>query len=231
MTIREALTFDDVLLVPQASEVLPGQVDTKSRLTKTIELGIPLMSAAMDTVTEAGLAIAMAQAGGIGVIHRNLSDRRAGRAGPPREEVRKRHGREPGDHRARRDARRRAVADGALSHLGHPGRRRRQREHRRGQARRHPHQPRRALRHRQAPARARSDDEGQARHRARRRADGRGQAASAPAPHREDPRRRRRLSLRRPHHREGHREGAEISQRLQGRARAPARGGRDERGR
>ncbi|MGD0867424.1 MAG: IMP dehydrogenase, partial [Rhizomicrobium sp.] len=73
MTIREALTFDDVLLVPAASEVLPGQVDTRTRLTKTVELGIPLISAAMDTVTEAGLAIAMAQAGGIGVIHRNLS--------------------------------------------------------------------------------------------------------------------------------------------------------------
>jgi IMP dehydrogenase len=74
MTIREALTFDDVLLVPAASEVLPAQVDTRTRLTKTVELGIPLISAAMDTVTEAGLAIAMAQAGGIGVIHKNLSN-------------------------------------------------------------------------------------------------------------------------------------------------------------
>src|SRR5580700_6511146 len=72
-TIREALTFDDDLLVPGASEVLPGQVDTRTRLTRTVELGIPLISAAMDTVTEAGLAIAMAQAGGMGVIHRNLS--------------------------------------------------------------------------------------------------------------------------------------------------------------
>src|SRR3569832_2122826 len=70
--IREALTFDDVLLVPGASEVLPAQVDTRTRLTKTVELGIPLVSAAMDTVTEAGLAIAMAQAGGMGVIHKNL---------------------------------------------------------------------------------------------------------------------------------------------------------------
>ncbi|MEE8437997.1 MAG: IMP dehydrogenase, partial [Micropepsaceae bacterium] len=73
MTIREALTFDDVLLVPAASSVLPGQVDTKTRLTKDIELGIPVISAAMDTVTEADLAIAMAQAGGLGVIHRNLT--------------------------------------------------------------------------------------------------------------------------------------------------------------
>ena len=73
MTIREALTFDDVLLVPQASEVLPGQVDTKSRLTKTIELGIPLMSAAMDTVTEGRLAITIAQEGGIGIIHKSMT--------------------------------------------------------------------------------------------------------------------------------------------------------------
>src|SRR5580700_2070107 len=69
--MREALTFDDVLLVPAASTVLPGQVDTRTRLTKRIELGIPLISSAMDTVTEAPLAIAMAQAGGIGVIHKN----------------------------------------------------------------------------------------------------------------------------------------------------------------
>jgi len=72
MQFQEALTFDDVLLKPAASAVLPTQTDTRTRLTRTIELGIPLMSAAMDTVTEAPMAIAMAQAGGIGVIHKNL---------------------------------------------------------------------------------------------------------------------------------------------------------------
>ena len=74
--IREAFTFDDVLLVPAASDVMPGQVNTSTRLTKTIRLGIPLLSAAMDTVTESALAIAMAQAGGLGVIHRNMSPER-----------------------------------------------------------------------------------------------------------------------------------------------------------
>jgi IMP dehydrogenase len=72
MQIQEALTFDDVLLKPAASSVLPYQTDTRTRLTRTIELRIPLMSAAMDTVTEAPMAIAMAQAGGIGVIHKNF---------------------------------------------------------------------------------------------------------------------------------------------------------------
>jgi IMP dehydrogenase len=72
MEIRQALTFDDVMLVPAASDILPGDTDTKTRITREIELGIPLISAAMDTVTEGALAIAMAQAGGLGVIHRNL---------------------------------------------------------------------------------------------------------------------------------------------------------------
>ena len=73
MQIREALTFDDVLLVPGASNVIPSKADTRTYVTKSIVLNIPLLSSAMDTVTEAPMAISMAQAGGIGVIHRNLS--------------------------------------------------------------------------------------------------------------------------------------------------------------
>ncbi|WP_299075482.1 IMP dehydrogenase [uncultured Ruegeria sp.] len=73
MQIREALTFDDVLLVPGASSVLPATADTATRVTREITMNIPLLSSAMDTVTEARMAIAMAQAGGIGVVHKNLT--------------------------------------------------------------------------------------------------------------------------------------------------------------
>jgi IMP dehydrogenase len=72
-TGQQALTFDDVLLIPGHSEVMPGDVDLRTKVTRELELNIPILSSAMDTVTEGRLAIAMAQAGGIGVIHRNLS--------------------------------------------------------------------------------------------------------------------------------------------------------------
>ena len=71
--IKEGLTFDDLLLVPAKSDVLPAQVDVKTKLTKNISLNIPFLSAAMDTVTEANLAIALAQEGGIGIVHKNLT--------------------------------------------------------------------------------------------------------------------------------------------------------------
>src|SRR4051812_26577302 len=71
--ISEGLTFDDVLLVPAYSEILPAEADTRTRFSRNIDLNIPLCSSAMDTVTEAALAIALAQQGGIGVIHKNFS--------------------------------------------------------------------------------------------------------------------------------------------------------------
>src|SRR5208283_323514 len=73
--VQKALTFDDVLLVPAHSRVLPRDVSLQTRLTRNITLNIPLLSAAMDTVTEARLAIAIAQEGGIGIVHKNLPPR------------------------------------------------------------------------------------------------------------------------------------------------------------
>ena len=71
--VNEALTFDDVLLLPAYSKVLPSEVDLTTQLTRDIVLNIPLMSAAMDTVTESRLAIAIAQEGGIGIVHKSMS--------------------------------------------------------------------------------------------------------------------------------------------------------------
>ena len=71
--IKEALTFDDVTLIPKYSEILPSEVDTSIKLTQYLKLKIPLLSSAMDTVTESKMAIAIAKAGGLGVIHRNLN--------------------------------------------------------------------------------------------------------------------------------------------------------------
>jgi len=71
--LEEALTFDDVLLVPAHSNVLPAEVDLSTQLTKKIRLNIPMLSAAMDTVTEARLAIALAQEGGLGIVHKNMT--------------------------------------------------------------------------------------------------------------------------------------------------------------
>ena len=71
--LRECLTFDDVLLIPAYSDVLPTDVDVGSRLTRAIPLNIPIASAAMDSVTEARLAVSIAREGGIGIVHKNLS--------------------------------------------------------------------------------------------------------------------------------------------------------------
>ena len=71
--VMDGLTFDDVLLIPQASDVLPHEVSLKTKVTKKLELNIPIMSAAMDTVTESQLAIAIAREGGIGFIHKNMT--------------------------------------------------------------------------------------------------------------------------------------------------------------
>ena len=71
--LKEGFTFDDVLLIPAYSEVLPGEVSTNTSFSKNIQLSIPIVSAAMDTVTESSLAIALAEQGGLGVIHKNMT--------------------------------------------------------------------------------------------------------------------------------------------------------------
>jgi IMP dehydrogenase/GMP reductase len=143
-----ALTFDDVLLLPGHSQVLPGEADVATRLTRTLSLNIPIISSAMDTVTEARLAIAMAQAGGIGTIHRNFDPEAQA------EQVRQVKKFESGmvvnpiTIGPGRDACRRIGADETSPHFRHS--RHRGRRHGRawefgGGVGRHSHQPRRAL--------------------------------------------------------------------------------------
>ena len=96
-SISTALTFDDVLLVPRYSSVLPAQVDVSTRLTRNIPLFVPLLSAAMDTVTESSMAIAMAQQGGLGRDPQEPGGRRAGGGSGPGEALRERDDRQP-DH-------------------------------------------------------------------------------------------------------------------------------------
>ena len=98
------LTFDDVLLQPLESSVLPSQADTRTFLTREIPLNIPVLSSAMDTVTEADMAIVMAQLGGIGVLHRNLTVEEQATAVRAGQALRKRHGRQSDHHDARPDA-------------------------------------------------------------------------------------------------------------------------------
>ena len=141
MEIREGLTFDDVLLEPGPSEVMPTQVDTATRFTREINLNIPLVSAAMDTVTESRLAIAMAQAGGMGILHRNLTVEE--QADQVREVKRYESGMviNPLTIHPDTTAGRGPRDQGAAEDLRLPGGRARH-----GQAVRHPHQPRHALR-------------------------------------------------------------------------------------
>ena len=102
--LHDGITFDDVLLIPARSDFVPADADTRTRLTRNIELNIPLISAPMDTVTEAALAIALAQEGGIGIIHKNLSVENQAREVEKVKRSRERRDRRPDHAAAHRDA-------------------------------------------------------------------------------------------------------------------------------
>jgi len=155
--IREAYTFDDVLLKPGLSDILPSEADIRSRLTRAIPLNIPIIASAMDTVTEARMAIAMAQAGGIGVIHRNFDP--DGQAAQVRQVKKYESGMVVNPLTIGPDA----MLSDALTLMndhgffrdsrGHRGRRRQARK-----AGRHSHQPRCAVCHRSKTKNLRADD-------------------------------------------------------------------------
>ena len=207
--ITEALTFDDVLLLPGKSAILPTEADTRTCLTRKIALNIPVVSAAMDTVTESRLAIGMARQGGLGFIHRNMSiDRQA-------EEVDRVKRSESGMivdpvTIAPEDTVRRALdLMNKYRVSGLPVTR--------GPATgRHPHQPRPALREEPRSAGQRRHDQGQPDHRFGRHHARRSGKTAAEAPHRKAARRRPAVSPQGPDHRQGHPEKARISQSHQG---------------
>ena len=149
--LKQGLTFDDVVLIPDYSAVLPKDADTRTWLTPTIALNIPLISAAMDTVTEARLAIALAREGGIGIIHRNLEiDVQAAEV----DKVKRSEAGmivDPITLGPQCDRAPGGGPDGALPHL-------RRADHRERQVGRHSHQPRHSLRGKPRPARAKRDD-------------------------------------------------------------------------
>ncbi len=120
--LATALTYDDVMLVPQKSEVLPKETDVSTHLTPSLKLNIPILSAAMDTVTEARLAIALAQEGGLGIIHKNCTI--AQQAGEVDKVKRSEAGmiKDPDHPRPRQDRRGRSGNHEALPHLGDPHR-------------------------------------------------------------------------------------------------------------
>ncbi len=137
---KPGLTFDDVLLVPRYSAVHPREVSTSSSFTRTISLNIPLISAAMDTVTEADMAIAMARAGGIGVLHKNMTPERQAAEVDKRQAQRERHDPQSDHARSRPAAARSVPAHAAIQDLRGPDR------GRPGQAHRDHHESRSAVR-------------------------------------------------------------------------------------
>ena len=226
----EALTFDDVLLKPGLSEVMPSEANVRTRVTAGIELNIPIIASAMDTVTEARLAIAMAQAGGIGVIHRNLEPEE--QAAQVRQVKKFEVGMVVNPVTIDPQA---TLADALalMKEYGISGIPVVERPAGSAGINSAPSAPgklvgiltnrdvRFATDPRQSVAELMTKDKLVTVREGRRA--GRGQAPAAPVPHREAPGGGRRISLRRPDHRQGHREGGGQSQCLQGRARPPAR--------
>ena len=141
---QKALTFDDVLLLPAHSNVLPRDVCLRTQLTRNITLNIPLLSAAMDTVTEARLAIALAQEGGIGIVHKNMTSKGAGGASCQGQAFRKRRGERSDHDRAKHDRARRAQSDPSAQDIRFAGAGRQE-------SRRHRDQPRSAFREQSGP--------------------------------------------------------------------------------